>query len=132
MRALWSDRPNCSHNVSQKVKRISRFSDFLRFSEVFRGFQRFLEVFRQFQRPSQSPSQSVIFLSELRVLLLLIVLSLKTPARCARSPALLHNTQETMCEPECRRQHHSSLATPRHFLTNRATLAPGLHNAFRR
>ena len=24
MRALWSDRPNCSHNVSQKVKRISR------------------------------------------------------------------------------------------------------------
>ena len=22
MRALWSDRPNCSHNVSQKVKRI--------------------------------------------------------------------------------------------------------------
>ena len=27
MRALWSDRPNCSHNVSQKVKRIKRFSD---------------------------------------------------------------------------------------------------------
>ena len=27
MRALWSDRPNCSHNVSQKVKRIRRFSD---------------------------------------------------------------------------------------------------------
>ena len=26
MRALWSDRPNCSHNVSQKVKRIRRFS----------------------------------------------------------------------------------------------------------
>ena len=24
MRALWSDRPNCSHNVSQKVKRIRR------------------------------------------------------------------------------------------------------------
>ena len=22
MRALWSDRPNCSHSVSQKVKRI--------------------------------------------------------------------------------------------------------------
>ena len=28
MRALWSDRPNCSHNVSQKVKRIRRFSEF--------------------------------------------------------------------------------------------------------
>ena len=27
MRALWSDRPNCSHNVSQKVKRISRVSE---------------------------------------------------------------------------------------------------------
>ena len=27
MRALWSDRQNCSHNVSQKVKRIRRFSD---------------------------------------------------------------------------------------------------------
>ena len=27
MRALWSDRPNCSHNRSQKVKRIRRFSD---------------------------------------------------------------------------------------------------------
>ena len=26
MRALWSDRPNCSHNVSQKLKRIRRFS----------------------------------------------------------------------------------------------------------
>ena len=34
-----------------------------------------------FQRPSQSPSQSAIFLSELRVLLPLIVLPLKTPAR---------------------------------------------------
>ena len=30
MRALWSDRPNCSHNVSQKVKRIRRFSDYFR------------------------------------------------------------------------------------------------------
>ena len=28
MRALWSDRPNCSHNVSQKVKRIRRVSDY--------------------------------------------------------------------------------------------------------
>ena len=27
MRALWSDRPICSHNVSQKVKRIRRPSD---------------------------------------------------------------------------------------------------------
>ena len=27
MRALWSERPNCSHNVSQKVKRIRCFSD---------------------------------------------------------------------------------------------------------
>ena len=27
MRALWSDRPYCSHNVSQKVKRIRRLSE---------------------------------------------------------------------------------------------------------
>ena len=27
MRALWSDRPKCSHNVSQKVKRIRRVSE---------------------------------------------------------------------------------------------------------
>ena len=27
MRALWSDRPNCSHNVSQKVKRIRHVSE---------------------------------------------------------------------------------------------------------
>ena len=27
MRALWSGKPNCSHNVSQKVKRIRRLSD---------------------------------------------------------------------------------------------------------
>ena len=27
MRALWSDRQNCSHNVSQKVKRIRRLSE---------------------------------------------------------------------------------------------------------
>ena len=45
-------------------------------SEIFRGFQRFSEVF---QRPSQRPSQSAIFLSELRVVLPLIVLPLKTP-----------------------------------------------------
>ena len=28
MRAFWSVRPNCSHNVSQKVKHIRRFSEF--------------------------------------------------------------------------------------------------------
>ena len=27
MRARWSDRQNCSHNVSQKVERIRRFSE---------------------------------------------------------------------------------------------------------
>ena len=27
MRALWSDRQSCSHNVSQQVKRIRHFSD---------------------------------------------------------------------------------------------------------
>ena len=27
MRALWSDRQNCSHNVSQKVKSIKRVSE---------------------------------------------------------------------------------------------------------
>ena len=27
MRAFWSDKQNCSHNVSQKVKRIRRPSD---------------------------------------------------------------------------------------------------------
>ena len=51
--------------------------EFQRFSEVFRGFERFSEVF---QRSSQSPSQSAIFLLELRALLPLIVLPLKTPA----------------------------------------------------
>ena len=36
MRALWSDRPICSHNVSQKVKRIRRVSDHFRlFFAVF-------------------------------------------------------------------------------------------------
>ena len=30
MRALWSERPNCSHNVSQKVKCIRCFSDLQR------------------------------------------------------------------------------------------------------
>ena len=27
MRVLWSDRQNCSHDASPKVKRIRRFSD---------------------------------------------------------------------------------------------------------
>ena len=56
--------------------------------EGFRGFQRFWEVFRWFerfsegfQRPSQRPSQSAIFLSELGVVLPLIVLPLKTPPK---------------------------------------------------
>ena len=53
-----------------------------KFSEVFRGFSEVLEGFSEvFQRPSQSPSQSAIFLSELRVVLPLIVLPLKTPAK---------------------------------------------------
>ena len=49
--------------------------------EGFRGFQRFSEVafLEVFQRPSQNPSQSAIFLSELRVVLPLVVLPLKTP-----------------------------------------------------
>ena len=36
MRALWSDRENCSHNVSQKVKRIKRSSEkcFKRLQEI--------------------------------------------------------------------------------------------------
>ena len=51
------------------------------FERVFRGFQRFWEVFRGFSKDlSQRPSQSAIFLSELRVVLPLIVLPLKTPA----------------------------------------------------
>ena len=56
-------------------ERVSEREGFQRFLEVFRGLQRFVEVF---QSPSQSPSQSAIFLSEFRVLLPLIVLPLKT------------------------------------------------------
>ena len=33
MRALWSDRQNCFHNVSQKVKRICRFSERIVFGD---------------------------------------------------------------------------------------------------
>ena len=50
-----------------------------RVSEVFRGFERFSEVFRGFSKTLSETSQSAIFLSELRVLLPLIVLPLKTP-----------------------------------------------------
>ena len=48
MRALWSDRPNCSHNVSQKVKRIRCFSDFFASKDVtgcFKGY--FGRVFKK-------------------------------------------------------------------------------------
>ena len=58
-------------------ERVSQREGFRGFSlEVFRGFQRCFEVF---QRPSQRPSQSAIFLSELRVVLPLIMFPLKTP-----------------------------------------------------
>ena len=55
-------------------------------SELFRAFQRFSEVFRGFQtevfqRPSQSPSQSAIVLSELQVVLPPMVLPHKTPTK---------------------------------------------------
>ena len=43
MRALWLDRPNCSHNVSQKAQRIRRFSDRLQLH-----FQKLLKVQVQF------------------------------------------------------------------------------------
>ena len=33
MRALWSDRQNCSHRASQNFKRIKRLSGFTRLSE---------------------------------------------------------------------------------------------------
>ena len=62
-------------SASERVSEREVFRGFLR------GFQRFSEVF---QRPSQRPSQSAIFLSELRVVLPLIVLPLKTPARVGR------------------------------------------------
>ena len=37
MRALWSSRHNCSHNVSQKLKRINRFSELYDFYFNFWG-----------------------------------------------------------------------------------------------
>ena len=40
MRALWSDRQNCSHNVSQKVKRIRRVSDKHKLRNSQRGAKR--------------------------------------------------------------------------------------------
>ena len=38
MRALWSDKQNCSHNVSQKVKRIRRFSDLRENGRLANGY----------------------------------------------------------------------------------------------
>ena len=60
-----------------------------------RGFERFLEVFREVFRGfsktlSETPSQSAIFLSELRVVLPLIVLPLKTPAIGVLINSVLH------------------------------------------
>ena len=69
---------SASERVSERTSERYGFRAFQRFSEVFRDFQKFSEVF---QRPSQRPSQSAIFLSELRVVLPLIVLPLKTPAK---------------------------------------------------
>ena len=81
--------------VSELFRAFQRFSEglrgFQRFSEVFGGFERFSEVF---QRPSQRPSQSAIFLSELRVVLPLIVLPLKTPAKPGRPPESKPNRPE--------------------------------------
>ena len=37
MRALWPDRQNCSHNVSQKAKRVKCFSEFCFFAGKFGG-----------------------------------------------------------------------------------------------
>ena len=77
---------SASERVSERISEREGFRGFQRFCKVLRGFQRFLEVSRGFerfsevfQRPSQRPSQSAIFLSELRVVLPLIVLPLKTP-----------------------------------------------------
>ena len=72
---------SASERVSERTSEREGFRGFQRFLEVFRGFERFSEVF---QRPSQRPSQSAIFLSELRVVLPLIVLPLNTPANHAR------------------------------------------------
>ena len=39
MRALWSDRQNCSHNVSQKFKRIRRFSEIEKIGKILVSVQ---------------------------------------------------------------------------------------------
>ena len=57
-----SEKKSASERVSERTSERYGFRAFQSFSEVFRGFQRFSEVF---QRPSQRPSQSAIFLSEL-------------------------------------------------------------------
>ena len=69
MRAVWSDRPNCSHNVSQKVKRIGRFSDSIGFPCIFQrksGFAK-LGVLGPFWGQRRD-SQKFAFPSFIRVL----------------------------------------------------------------
>ena len=46
MRALWSDRPNCSHNVSQKVKRIRCISEKRMESATFNWREFFSGIFK--------------------------------------------------------------------------------------
>ena len=72
--ALRSRNPKAASERVSEREGLQRFSEVFRISEIFRGFQRFSEVF---QRPSQSPSQSAVFPSEMHVLLPLIVLPLK-------------------------------------------------------
>ena len=63
MRALWSDRSNCSHNVSQKVKRIRRLSEQTTWdkqvSAKFCGFLGFSSKICGFLRLSAKNSESV-------------------------------------------------------------------------
>ena len=89
---------SASERVSERVSEregfrgLQRFLDlevFRGFSEVFRGFQRF------FKRPSQKPSQSAIFLSELQVVLPQIALPLKTPATL---PSFYRISTEKSCK----------------------------------
>ena len=74
--SLWEGNLPLRGSLRGRVSEVFRG-----FHRVFRGFQRFCEVLRGFQRPSQRPSQSAVFLSELRVVLPLIVLPLKTPTK---------------------------------------------------
>ena len=70
--------------VSEGFRGFQRFLEVLRgferSLEVFRGFQRFSEVFRGFSKTLSETLSECHFLSELRVVLPLIVLPLKTPA----------------------------------------------------